>query len=183
MFPPRCCDKILRDPVSCTEMFLITLYLHMERNMVPFSQLLLYTCHARARTHARVLTHTHTRINISIHPSGILHVCVGVTVYAVSISQWILRGGQLCKPDCLFRLKTWELGKSLERGKSQEEESFTLEWLPKRNWVSVTAETLASYLCRWAWNTACTNPCTVQTHGHTNTSIHPYRRGVGWAGQ
>lgn len=35
----------------------------------------------------------------------------------------------------------------------------------------MTAETLASYLCRWAWNTACINLCTIQTHGHTNT--HP----------
>lgn len=47
----------------------------------------------------------------------------------------------------------------------------------------MTAETLASYLGRWAWNTACINLCTVRTHGHTNTSIHPYIRGVGWAGQ
>lgn len=40
-------------------------------------------------THARA----HTRIDTSIHPSGIFNVCVGVTVYAVSISQRILRGG------------------------------------------------------------------------------------------
>lgn len=118
MFPPQCCDKILKDPISCTELFLITLYLHMERNMVPFLQLLLYTC---------ACAHAHICINISIHPSGIFNVCVGVTVYAVSISQWILRGGQLFKPDCLFRLKTWELGKSLERRKSKEKESFKLE--------------------------------------------------------
>ena len=36
-------------------------------------------------------THTHT----SIHPSGIFKVCVGVAVYAGSISPWILKGGQL----------------------------------------------------------------------------------------
>lgn len=35
----------------------------------------------------------------------------------------------------------------------------------------MTAETLASYVGRWAWNTACINLCTVRTHGHTNT--HP----------
>lgn len=40
-------------------------------------------------THARARTHT------SIHPSGIFSVCVGVTVYAVSFSQWISREGQL----------------------------------------------------------------------------------------
>lgn len=62
-------------------------------------------------------------------------------------------------------------GRVWKRGKSKEEESFTLEWLPKRNRGSMAAETPASYLCRWAWNTACTNLCTVQTHGHTHT--HP----------
>lgn len=62
-------------------------------------------------------------------------------------------------------------GRVWKRGKSKEEESFPLEWLPKRNRGSMAAETPASYLCRWAWNTACTNLCTVQTHGHTNT--HP----------
>lgn len=44
-------------------------------------------------THARAHTHTHT--HIFIRPSGIFNVCVGVTVHAVSISQWTLNGGQL----------------------------------------------------------------------------------------
>lgn len=35
--------------------------------------------------------HTHIHLYKHIHPSG----CVGITVFAVSISQWILNGGQL----------------------------------------------------------------------------------------
>ena len=51
-----------------------------------------YCTHTHTHTH----THTpHTCTNIFIRPSGIFSVCVGVTVYAVSISQWILSGGQL----------------------------------------------------------------------------------------
>ena len=63
-------------------MFLITLYLSMERKMVPFLQLLLYT-----HTHTHTHTHTPHAQNIFIRPSGIFSVCVVVTVYAVSISQ------------------------------------------------------------------------------------------------
>lgn len=36
IFPPQCCDKIQRNSFPCTEMFLVTLYLSMKRNMVPF---------------------------------------------------------------------------------------------------------------------------------------------------
>lgn len=63
-FPPsQCCDKIQRSPLPCTEMFLITLYLSMERNMVPFLQLLLYT---QTRTHAHTCTHSFVQVVFSM---------------------------------------------------------------------------------------------------------------------
>lgn len=37
----------------------------------------------------------------------------------------------------------------------------------------MTAETLPSYLCRWARDTACIHLCTMQTHVNTETHIHP----------
>lgn len=125
-----------------------------------------------------VHTHTHNVQTQFIHPYDIPSVCVGVTVYAVSISQWILSGGQFFffLTRLSFRLKTWETGK-FGRRERQWKRSFKLkELLSKKNkdWMTTVFSLQSLHLgvehCLY-------NPCAVEslhtwTHTHTHSSIN-----------
>lgn len=118
IFPPQCCDKIQRNPIPCTEMFLITLYFSMERNMVPFLQLLLYT-------------HTYTLVQTYSSKWLCGYHCFCSFYFPVNF-EW--------RATFLTRLsfQTEDLGFGGEFRQRERQRKRALNWknnFPRRNWV------------------------------------------------
>lgn len=178
IFPPQCCDKIRRNPIPGTEMFLITLYPSMERSMVPFLQLLLYTHTHHTHTHAQ--THSFVQVVFSVS------VWVSLSTQFLFPSEFWMEGNfsnQIVSSD--WRPGNW--GRFWKEGEARKKRA--LNWknnFPQGAWAH-ELQRLYPPVSAGGQGTPLVSICAPYKHMSppTHTSTHPsiYIRGLGWAGQ